>query len=122
VHRPPVRSFVTYGTVLAESTLGQQNMPNGQPALNAALERFVNEQLAAIVPGGHSVVQEWDGRIDLCVKLDDGRIIGEMVDLTELNSQAVRASAERLLRRKADPTSPLVHELFPPFRILPSGG
>lgn len=93
--------------------------PAGQPALEAALDELAGEILCSVVEGGFCRVQEWDNRIDCCVQLDDGRIIGEAVPLATLSSKAIRAVGERIKQRMLDESSELQNELLPP--ILLSG-
>jgi hypothetical protein len=92
----------------------------GQPTLDAALETLVGEILVSIVEGAFCTVQEWDNRIDCCLKLDDGTIVGEMVSLSGLNAQVIQAVGARLKLRRSDVSFKLQNELSPPVRISPS--
>lgn len=90
---------------------------NGQPLLWAALENLAVEFLRPIVEGAFCTVQEWDNRIDCCIKLGDGRIVGEMVPLLGLTGSVLRESGERLKQRKLDENFALKDELWTPVRI-----
>ena len=92
--------------------------PNGQPVLDAAVVRLAEEILSSVVEGGFCCVQPWDNRIDCCLKLSDGKVIGEMVRLAELSGRVLREVGERLRCREMDPGAPLLNELRPPVRIL----
>jgi hypothetical protein len=76
--------------------------PIGQPALEAALEKLAEEILGTIVEGAFCAVQDWDHRIDCCIRLGEGRTVGEMVPLSTLDGQVLRPVGERLRRRKQD--------------------
>jgi hypothetical protein len=89
----------------------------GQPALEAALQNLAEDILCSILEGAFCTVQDWDHRIDCCVRLDDGRIVGEMVPLATLNGHAIRAVGERLKLRKHDEKFKLRNELQPPILI-----
>jgi len=87
---------------------------NGQPAIEAALEALAEEILCSIVDGGFCSVQDWDHRIDCCVKLADGQIVGGMVPLATLSSAVIRAVGERLNYRIRDECFELHNKLTPP--------
>jgi hypothetical protein len=89
----------------------------GQPALEAALEKLDEEILGTIVEGAFCAVQDWDHRIDCCIRLGDGRTVGEMVPLSTLDGQVLRAVGERLRRRKQDEGFEFRNELRPPILI-----
>jgi len=89
----------------------------GQPALEAALQNLAEDVLCTIIEDAFCIVQEWDNRIDCCIKLDNGRIVGEMVPLATLDSNVIRAVGERLKLRKHNESSELRNELWPPILI-----
>ena len=95
----------------------RSTLNNGQPALEAALEALAEEILCSIVEGGFCTVQEWDNRLDCCVRRPDGRLIGEMVPLATLTSAVIRAVGERLNRHMQDESFELHNELTPPILI-----
>ncbi len=89
----------------------------GQPLLWAALENLAEELLGLPQEGAFCTVQEWDDRIDCCIKLDDGRIVGEMVPLLGLSGRVLRETGERLKQRKLGENIQLKDELWPSVRI-----
>ena len=90
---------------------------HGQPALEAALEALAEEILCSIVEDGFCTVQDWDHRIDCCVRLPDGQVIGEMVPLATLTPAVIRIAGERLNRHMQDRSFDLHNELTPPILI-----
>jgi hypothetical protein len=75
--------------------------------------------LASVAAGAFCVPQDWNQRIDCVLKLADGSVIGEMVNLDEVTERRIRATGERLRKRAEGIEVPLVNELRPPVRILP---
>ncbi|HEV2532143.1 hypothetical protein [Phenylobacterium sp.] len=84
--------------------------------LAAEAERIAS----SVAPGAFCTAQEWDQRIDCTIKLSDGKIVGEMILLSEVTVQRVEETAERLRRRLAGENVPLMNELWPPIRIISS--
>jgi hypothetical protein len=90
---------------------------DGRRSFEVALERLVEEIMHPIAKDALCTVQEWDGRVDCTVWLSDGRFFGEMVGLSELNNESIRAVAMRLKLRQEDSGAPLHNEIMPPIRI-----
>jgi hypothetical protein len=80
--------------------------------------RQAEKLLSRIVPGAICVPQEWDSRIDCLLELGDGRVVGEMVALSQLTEQRIRETGERLRQHGQGVEVPLVDELHPPVRIV----
>lgn len=83
------------------------------------LEKKAERLISSIAAGAFCTAQEWDHRLDCAIKLADGRVVGEMVALCEVNEQRLRETAERLRKRAEGGDVPLVNELRPPIRIAP---
>ncbi len=73
--------------------------------------------LASLVPSAICVPQEWDGRIDLLITLEDGSVIGEVIRAEEVTETRIRETAERFEKRLSGVNVPLVNELRAPVRI-----
>jgi hypothetical protein len=73
--------------------------------------------LSQVAPGAVCIAQDWDNRIDCLLKLRDGRVVGEMVAVSQLTEQRIRATGERLRQWGEGVEVPLVDELLPPVRI-----
>ena len=75
--------------------------------------------LSTIAPGAVCVPQEWDDRVDCVVWLSDGTVVGEMVPISDLTENRIRATGERLRQRADGLDVPLVDEIRRPIRIVP---
>ena len=73
--------------------------------------------LSHVAPGAVCVPQEWDNRIDGLLKLPDGRVVGEMVAVSELTENRIRQAGERLRRRGEGVEVPLVDAVQPAGRV-----
>jgi hypothetical protein len=82
--------------------------------------RDAEKLLTATIPEAACVPQEWDNRIDCIISLPDGSVVGEMIRLSDLSKERLKATAERLrMRLKGSPVR-LVDEIRSPKRVLPS--
>ena len=84
------------------------------------LEKKAERLVSSIAPGAYCTAQEWDRRIDCKIKLGDGRVVGEKVGLSEVTEQRLMETGDRLRRRAAGESVPLVNELRPPALIRSS--
>ena len=73
--------------------------------------------VTAIAPDAWCQAQEWDNRIDCGIKLPDGKVVAEMIGLTEATEARFKAAAERLLNRQQGIDVPLQNELPAPILI-----
>jgi hypothetical protein len=76
--------------------------------------------LSEAAPGAWCTAQEWDRRIDCTLKLDDGRMIGEMVTLADLSAERVAQAGDRLRRYAAGENVCLQNELTAPILLRPA--
>jgi hypothetical protein len=83
------------------------------PEETAWADRLLN----SIVPATFCVGQEWDSRIDCCLKLPDGSIVGEYILVSDLTESRILETAERLRQRAEGRDVRLVNELWAPIRI-----
>ena len=60
--------------------------PSGHSALGWGMALI----LAEIAPGAWCQAQEWDSRIDCGIRLPDGRVVAEMVPLSEATATRIR--------------------------------
>ena len=74
--------------------------------------------LASIVPGAFCTAQEWAGRMDCVIRLEDGSVAGETIPLGELTEARLIATGERLQKKLHGLPVQLVNELRPPIRIV----
>jgi hypothetical protein len=79
--------------------------------------RDAERLLSAIIPEAACIPQEWDSRLDCVISLPDGSVVGEMIRLSDLSEERLKATAERLLMRLKGSAVPLVDEIRPPGRI-----
>jgi hypothetical protein len=84
------------------------------------IEKQAETILVAVAPDAWCQAQEWDNRIDCCIKLSDGKVIGEMVSLTRVTEARIRQAGERLQKRKSGIEVTLHNELWPPIVITRS--
>ena len=85
------------------------------------IEKQAEALLVTVAPGAWCQAQEWDGRIDCCIKLPNGNVVGEMILFGEATEARIGEAGERLQKRKSGIEIALVNELRPPIRIAPSG-
>jgi hypothetical protein len=75
--------------------------------------------LSAIAPGAFCIPQDWDNRVDCLITQPDGSVVGEMIELSELDAARLQATGKRLRMRSQGREVPLVDEIQPPTRIVP---
>jgi hypothetical protein len=83
-------------------------------ALWSTLADQANSILTQVSTNSYCVAQEWDHRVDCCVRLPDGKIAGEMVSLKDLTEDRLRQTGERLRKKAAGDDVELVNALWPP--------
>ena len=81
------------------------------------LSKKAEEILRKEAVAAFCTAQEWDNRIDCQVKLPNGTIVGEMVELNSLTIERLRETAIRLRYRHAGEPIALVNSILPPLYI-----
>ena len=81
--------------------------------ISGQAERIVT----AIASDAWCHAQEWDNRIDCGIRLPNGKVVAEMIQLSDATEARFKAAAERLLKRQQGINVPLQNELPAPILI-----